>query len=88
MRDSVVRGIDRVDPLKNFHHGLLDADFLFFNLKPEAMADDPRRDWLQADEFRRAVSQAVDRKVFSETVLPGSRRAGPRADHGLEPTIV
>ena len=66
----------------------LDADFLFFNLKPEAMADDPRRDWLQADEFRRAVSQAVDRKVFSETVLPGSRRAGPRADHGLEPTMV
>ena len=23
MRDSVVRGIDRVDPFKDFHHGLL-----------------------------------------------------------------
>ena len=49
----------------------LDADFLFFNLKPEAMAGDPRRDWLQADELRRAVSQAVDRKVFAETVYLG-----------------
>ena len=49
----------------------LDADFLFFNLKPEAMADDPRRAWLQADEFRRAVSQAVDRKVFAEAVYLG-----------------
>ena len=49
----------------------LDADFLFFNLRPEAMADDPRRHWLQADEFRRAVSQAVDREVFADTVYLG-----------------
>lgn len=49
----------------------LDADFLFFNLKPEAMGDDPRRHWLQADEFRRAVSQAVDREVFADTVYLG-----------------
>ena len=49
----------------------LDADFLVFNLKPEAMADDPRRHWLQADEFRRAVSQAVDRKMFADTVYLG-----------------
>ena len=49
----------------------LDADFLFFNLSPESMADDPRRDWLQADDFRRAVSQAVDRKMFAETVYLG-----------------
>ena len=26
MRDSVVRGIDRVDPFKDFHHGLLGLD--------------------------------------------------------------
>ena len=25
MRDSVVRGIDRVDPFKDFHHGLLES---------------------------------------------------------------
>ena len=49
----------------------LDADFLFFNLKPDSMTDDPRRDWLQAEEFRRAISQAVDRKIFAETVYLG-----------------
>ena len=31
----------------------------------------PRRDWLQADDFRRAVSQAVDRRVFADTVYLG-----------------
>jgi peptide/nickel transport system substrate-binding protein len=49
----------------------LDADFLFFNLRPDAMADDPRRSWLQADDFRRAVSHAVDRKTFADTVYLG-----------------
>ena len=28
MRDSVVRGIDRVDPFKDFHHGLLEGERL------------------------------------------------------------
>ena len=49
----------------------LDADFLFFNLQPNAMKADPRQPWLQADEFRRAVSQAVDRTSFAETVYLG-----------------
>ena len=49
----------------------LDADFLLFNLKPTAMAGDPRRDWLQADDFRRAVAHAVDREAFAETVYLG-----------------
>ena len=49
----------------------LDADFLFFNLKPDALADDPRQAWLQADEFRRAISQAVDRVTFADTVYLG-----------------
>ena len=49
----------------------LDADFLFFNLRPESMAGDPRSAWLQADEFRRAVSHAVDRESFADTVYLG-----------------
>ena len=49
----------------------LDADFLFFNLKPEALEGDERRRWLQAAEFRRAVSQAVERSTFAETVYLG-----------------
>ena len=49
----------------------LDADFLFFNLKPESLAGDPRRAWLQADEFRRAVSHAINRESFADTVYLG-----------------
>lgn len=49
----------------------LDADFLFFNLRPNAFGEDPRRMWLQDDEFRRAVSQAVDRRSFADTVYLG-----------------
>lgn len=49
----------------------LDADFLFFNLRPEVLKDDPRRAWLQHDEFRRAVSEAVDRRSFADTVYLG-----------------
>ena len=49
----------------------LDADFLFFNLRPEALAGDLRRSWLQADDFRRAISHAVDRRSFADTVCLG-----------------
>ncbi len=49
----------------------LNADFLFFNLRPEAMADDPRRSWLQHRDWRLAVSHAVDRVSFANTVYLG-----------------
>ena len=49
----------------------LDADFLFFNLRPAALSGDPRRAWLQADELRRALSESVDRQVFAEAVYLG-----------------
>ena len=49
----------------------LDADFLVFNLKPSAMSDDPRRSWLQAANFRRAVAHAVDREEFADAVYLG-----------------
>ena len=48
-----------------------DSDFLWFNLQPEAKADDPRRAWLQSDELRCAISHAVDRQVFADTVYLG-----------------
>jgi peptide/nickel transport system substrate-binding protein len=50
----------------------LDANALWFNLKPAALASDPRAAWLQRDEFRRAISMAVDRKVFADTVFLGA----------------
>ena len=48
------------------------ADGLWFNLKPGALADDPRAAWLQRDELRRAISMAVDRKLFADTVFFGA----------------
>ena len=55
-----------------FHLGVgLDADFLAFNLQPAAMAADPRRSWLQSLDWRLAVSHAVDRTGFAETIYLG-----------------
>ncbi len=48
------------------------ADGLWFNLKPGALGDDPRAGWLQRDELRRAISLAVDRKLFADTVFLGA----------------
>ena len=48
------------------------ADGLWFNLKPGALGHDPRAAWLQRDELRRAISMAVDRTVFADTVFLGA----------------
>ena len=48
------------------------ADALWFNLKPGAFAGDPRAAWLQRDELRQAISLAVDRKLFADTVFLGA----------------
>jgi len=48
------------------------ADALWFNLKPGAFAGDPRAAWLQRDELRKAISLAVDRKLFADTVFLGA----------------
>ena len=48
------------------------ANALWFNLKPGALGGDARGAWLQRDELRRAISLAVDRKVFSDTVYLGA----------------
>ena len=48
------------------------ADGLWFNLRPGALGDDPRAAWLQRDELRHAISMAVDRKLFADTVFFGA----------------
>lgn len=50
----------------------LDVDSLWFNLKPGAFKSDPRASWLQRDELRQAISLAVDRQAFADTVLLGA----------------
>jgi peptide/nickel transport system substrate-binding protein len=50
-----------------------DADSLWFNLKPGALGPrDARAAWLQQDAFRRAISMAVDRQAFANTVFLGA----------------
>jgi peptide/nickel transport system substrate-binding protein len=48
------------------------AEGLWFNLKPGALGQDARAGWLQRDELRRAISGAVDRKRFADTVFFGA----------------
>ncbi|HEX7138855.1 MAG TPA: ABC transporter substrate-binding protein, partial [Vicinamibacterales bacterium] len=50
----------------------LAADSFWFNLKPGAFKNDPRAAWLQRDELRRAISMAVDRRAFADTVFFGA----------------
>jgi peptide/nickel transport system substrate-binding protein len=50
-----------------------DADSLWFNLKPGGLGPrDTRAPWLQSDVFRHAISMAVDRELFANTVFLGA----------------
>lgn len=49
-----------------------DADVFFFNLRPEKWAKDPRGAWMTRKEFRQAISHAVDREAFANTVFLGA----------------
>ena len=48
-----------------------DADALWFCLKPEEKKNDRRLSFLQKREFRQAISHAVDREEFAQTVFLG-----------------
>jgi peptide/nickel transport system substrate-binding protein len=50
----------------------LEANSLWFNLRPGAFAGDPRAAWLQRDELRQAISLAVDRQLMADTVYLGA----------------
>ena len=49
-----------------------DADAFWFCLKPEVKGKDPRFAFVSRPEFRRALSYAVDREAFAETVFLGA----------------
>ena len=46
----------------------LDPNMLWFNLSPEAYPGDPRKQWLQSADLRRAISLAVDRRAVVDQV--------------------
>jgi peptide/nickel transport system substrate-binding protein len=49
-----------------------DADAFWFCLKPEVRGKDPRFAFVSRPEFRQAISHAVDREMFAETVFLGA----------------
>jgi peptide/nickel transport system substrate-binding protein len=49
-----------------------DPDAFIFNLTPAHWAKDPRGAWLPRREFRQAISHAVDREAFANTVFLGA----------------
>ena len=48
------------------------ADAFWFCLAPEVKQADPRFDFVRRPAFRQAISHAVDREAFAETVFRGS----------------
>lgn len=49
-----------------------DPDVFFLNLRDRFWADDPRRAWITRRELRQAISHAVDREAFAESVFLGA----------------
>ncbi|HYE87827.1 MAG TPA: ABC transporter substrate-binding protein, partial [Vicinamibacterales bacterium] len=49
-----------------------DADAFFFNLRSAYWHKDPRREWITRKEFRQAISHAIDREMYANTVYLGS----------------
>ena len=50
----------------------VDPDLFFFNLRGPYWEKDPRRDFLIRKEFRHAISHAIDREAFANTVFLGA----------------
>lgn len=49
-----------------------DPDAFFLNLREKFWAADPRKDWITRRELRQAISHAVDREAFAESVFLGA----------------
>ncbi len=70
---AVARDLERKGVLVMQEAGVgLDPDVFFFNLRPAFWAHDPRGKWLAADAFRQAISHAVDREAYANTVFLGA----------------
>jgi len=67
-----VKRLEQQGTLKMEEIGIsTDADGLWFCLKPEARRKDPRWAFVQQPAFRQALSHAVDREAFAQTVFLG-----------------
>ncbi len=70
---ATLRPLERQGKLKIVELGVAaDADLFFFNLRAPYWAKDPRRAWITRKEFRQAISHAIDREAFANTVFLGA----------------
>jgi peptide/nickel transport system substrate-binding protein len=70
---ATLRPLEQQGKLRLIELGVsADADSFFFNLRSYYWEKDPRRDWIMRKEFRRAISHAVDREAFANTVFLGA----------------
>jgi peptide/nickel transport system substrate-binding protein len=70
---ATYRSLEREGKLRVLELGVsTDPDAFFFNLRPAYWAKDPRRAWLTSKVFRQAISRAVDREAFADTVFLGA----------------
>ena len=70
---ATLRPLEQEGKLRLLELGVsADADSFFFNLRSPYWARDPRRDWITRKEFRHAISHAIDREAFANTVFLGA----------------
>lgn len=70
---ATLRPLEQQGKLKLIELGVaVDPEAFFFNLRSPYWAKDPRRDWITRKEFRQAISHAIDREAFANTVFLGA----------------
>ena len=70
---ATLRPLERQGKVRLIELGVgADADSFFFNLRSPYWQKDPRRDWITRKEFRQAISHAIDREAFANTVFLGA----------------
>jgi peptide/nickel transport system substrate-binding protein len=70
---ATLRRAERAGQIRLVDMGVaLDADSFWINLRPGLRIPDAKKVWLQSADLRRAISHAVDRRAFANTVFFGA----------------
>lgn len=70
---ATLRPIEQQGKLKIIELGVgSDADIFFLNQNSSYWEKDPRRDWITRKEFRQAISHAIDREAYANSVYLGA----------------
>lgn len=70
---ATLRPLEQKGQLRIVEAGVsTDPDAFFFNLRGSRWEKDPRREWITKKEFRQAISHAVDREAYANTVFLGA----------------